>query len=94
MPRYFFDVRDEDSLSRDETGLELESFDSARTEALRALSELVREALPQTDRTFIAIDIRDAPRGRLLASVAVSSSLLWDLGEEPDAGGSAAPRSH
>src|SRR5215208_1189899 len=40
MPRFYFDVRDNDRLTRDEDGTELSGVDAARTEASRTLGEM------------------------------------------------------
>ena len=45
MPRYFFDIHD-GRFQRDEEGIECPSFEAARREAMVALPEISRWAIP------------------------------------------------
>ena len=45
MPRYFFDVDDGNSVTRDDIGLELDGPDVAEREALRTLGDIARDIL-------------------------------------------------
>lgn len=73
MPRYFFDIRDQDGVFRDEEGIEFESMESARREARRALSEMAREVIARHDGVELAILIRDGDEGPVLLTVTLSS---------------------
>jgi hypothetical protein len=59
MPRFYFDVSDGASLTRDEVGLELRDVDQVRTEAIKALPDLAREGLPDGDELVFAVQARD-----------------------------------
>jgi hypothetical protein len=59
MPRYFFDVDDGASFSRDKQGLELGSTDEAQHEAVKALPGIARDALPDGTRREFAVLVRD-----------------------------------
>jgi hypothetical protein len=48
MPRYYFDIGDNDACTRDETGLELDDLQTAKDEAARGLADLAQDVLPDT----------------------------------------------
>jgi hypothetical protein len=64
MPRYYFDLRDEQGLARDEEGLELASARAVQAEAAKSVADMARDAIlaaPLTGgRQTMAIDVRDA----------------------------------
>ncbi|RXG89237.1 DUF6894 family protein [Bradyrhizobium zhanjiangense] len=64
MPRYFFDLRDENELIRDEEGLELSGFPAVQAEAAKSLADMARDAvptsrLPAPGKRHMAIEVRD-----------------------------------
>lgn len=70
MTRYFFDIREDGELTRDEDGVELETLEAARLEAQRALAEMAGELIRQRVVVSLVIEIRtgpDAPRVEALA---------------------------
>jgi hypothetical protein len=64
MPRYYFDLRDEQGLAHDEEGLELASARAVQAEAAKSVADMARDAilgLPSTGgKQTMAIDVRDA----------------------------------
>lgn len=56
--RFFFDIQDDDGMTRDRTGLELPCLDDAIAEACRALREIGRGA-GEPDDAKLAIVVRD-----------------------------------
>lgn len=50
MPRYFFDIHDRE-FHRDDVGVECADFEAARVEAMHALPEIARFAIPQDGDT-------------------------------------------
>lgn len=60
MPRYFIDSSDGARLERDDTGLELENDAAARTAALDALPDMVREVFPDGDERTFSVHVRTA----------------------------------
>lgn len=64
MPRYYFDLRDEDELAPDEEGLELSGLRAAQAEAAKSLADMARDAAclstPVSSRHRMAIEVRDA----------------------------------
>ena len=64
--RYYFDVHDGQNATTDDEGLDLESDHAAQQEAVRALPEVAKDALPDgTEREF-SIVVRDEARGPIL----------------------------
>ncbi|GGL57265.1 DUF6894 family protein [Wenxinia marina] len=59
MPTYYFDTRDGDRTTRDETGQDLPHRKSARDTAIEALPEIARDALPDGDEWQVHIRVRE-----------------------------------
>jgi hypothetical protein len=62
MRRYFFDLREGDSLAVDEEGVELASVEAVQEEAARSLAEMAKEVTPGTSNNGghpMAIEVRD-----------------------------------
>jgi hypothetical protein len=68
MPHYYFDVREEDRLLRDDVGLFFPDIEAARDQATRALTEIARDTLPGTVHREIAIEVKDEAREPLLCA--------------------------
>lgn len=75
MPRYYFDVQDDDGWSVDEVGIELPDMDSAIREARRAIADMMRDALREQSGEGILIRIRDGADGPVLISVTLTTEL-------------------
>ena len=64
MPRYYFDLRDDHGVGRDEEGLELSSLRAVQAEAAKSVADMARDAIiaaPVTGgRQKMAIEVRDA----------------------------------
>jgi hypothetical protein len=59
MPRFYFDVREEDRVTPDEVGVELESVEAAEREAIRRVTGIGYESLSK-DRAFeIEVQVKD-----------------------------------
>lgn len=71
MPRFYFDVLDGDSLTRDDTGLEFPNLDAAEDEAARAIADIARDSLPKCRGSELCVRVRDAD-GRLALIVTLS----------------------
>ena len=74
MPRFYFDVLDGDSFTRDDTGFQLESLDVAEYEAIRAAAEIGRDSLPKRRSPELCVRVRDEHDHPVL-SVAVSMTV-------------------
>jgi hypothetical protein len=63
MKRYYFDLRDGNSLARDEEGVELPDIQAAQEKAARSLADMARDALRRgpehVRRHHMAIEVRD-----------------------------------
>lgn len=62
MPRYYFDVRDQQSVVYDEVGVELPDIDAARREGWRALGEMMQEEISRAGKAVVAIENADGHR--------------------------------
>jgi hypothetical protein len=70
MPRFYFDVREEDRVIPDEVGAELESVEAAEREAIRRVTGIGADCLK--DRTSESeVQVKDH-EGFLLLTVTVS----------------------
>jgi hypothetical protein len=63
MPRYYFDLRDEDEVAVDEEGLELSSLRAVQIGAAKSLADLARDALHSSfivpGIRHMAVEVRD-----------------------------------
>ena len=66
MPRFYFDVRDGENISRDEKALDFPSLEQAQYQAAHALGEWVRFASTSPTARQITVEIRDETRKLLL----------------------------
>lgn len=73
MPRYYFDVHDEEGTFVDLIGVELPDMDSALREARRALADMMRDALREQSLAGVAIDIRDGADGPVTLTVTLTT---------------------
>jgi hypothetical protein len=80
MSRFYFDVHDGETWTRDSTGVELESSHAAQQEAVRTLPAVAKDALPDgTQRDFV-IEVRDeAKRLILRAKLALTVEAIPDV---------------
>ena len=66
MPRYYFDVRVGDNFTEDREGLEFAGIEAAQDEAVRALGEMAKDALPGAVEREMAVEVRDERKQPLL----------------------------
>lgn len=62
MPRYYFDVRDGESASTDDEGIDFRTLESAWSEAARCAAELAKDRLPERlvhGDQQMTVDVRD-----------------------------------
>ena len=59
MPRYYFDVRDNDGFHRDSVGDTFDTFEEAREQCQSLLPDIAREELPDGELHIITCDVRD-----------------------------------
>ena len=63
MPRYYFDLRENDELAVDEEGLDLPTLQAVQIEAARSLVDMARHAVWSRADTILAhrmaIEVRD-----------------------------------
>jgi Domain of unknown function (DUF6894) len=58
MTRYYFDIRDGESLYADDEGMELEDQTAAEIEAAKSLGEMAKDLSPLDERHHMAIEVR------------------------------------
>lgn len=73
MPRYYFDVFSENTLTKDEIGLDLKDMNAAVAEARVALADMSREAIASAKLDELRILIRDGDSGPVLLTVTIST---------------------
>ena len=59
MARYFFDMNDGDFFSRDEEGAQFAIFEDVESEAVRAITDLVRGARSASKLANIGVAVRN-----------------------------------
>jgi hypothetical protein len=73
MPRYYFDLRDNDELAVDDEGVELFTLQAVQIEAARSLVDMARQAIWTKAETILdhrmAIEVRDEHGPVLQASL-------------------------
>jgi ferredoxin len=58
MPRFFFDIRDGDSFTSDDEGLEFGDIEQAQREASETLADMAKDAIRNGALPKLAIDVR------------------------------------
>jgi hypothetical protein len=76
VPKYFFDIVDGGTYSRDDEGSELPDVEAAREEALGCLPELARSKLSSGDRRDVIVDVRDET-GQVIFTATLSLVARW-----------------
>jgi hypothetical protein len=71
MPRFHFNVRDEDRVTPDEIGVELENLEAAEREAIRRVTGIGADSLSKDRASEIEVQVKDN-EGFLLLTVTVS----------------------
>jgi hypothetical protein len=66
VPRFYFDVREDGNVIRDENGLEFGSLEAAEREAVQCAAEIGRDRLPKGDTREISVEVRDEHGERAL----------------------------
>jgi hypothetical protein len=66
MPRYFFDVWEDEALTEDGEGVEFPSVEVAKAEALVTLPAIAQGYLSQGDHKYLEIRIRDEAKKPVL----------------------------
>jgi hypothetical protein len=59
MSRFFFDTYDQDHLSRDEEGIEFNTRAQVQQNAIDALPDMAREALPNGSTHDFRVEVRN-----------------------------------
>ncbi|WP_181167788.1 hypothetical protein [Mesorhizobium sp. B2-4-19] len=59
MTIYYFDVEENGELTPDRAGVECTDFNHAKKEAVRAIVDMTRDALPDGDHHELQLTVRD-----------------------------------
>jgi hypothetical protein len=78
VPRFYFDVWEDETLAQDETGVEFPDFEAARAEALVTLPAIAQACLSRGDHKYLEIRVRDEA-GQPLLRVSLAL-VIEDLG--------------
>ena len=81
MPRYYFDIRDDQGIHRDDIGLDFPNLEAAIEEGRRALSEMNRDAVAHDGDQVFEILIRDHGEGPVRLALSVTTQKLDAHGE-------------
>jgi hypothetical protein len=58
MPRYYFDIRENDAVAVDEEGFELPNLKAAEVEAARSLADMAKSMPNGTENHHLVIEVR------------------------------------
>jgi hypothetical protein len=58
MPRFYFDIRDNEALAPDEEGLELPDMRAAEVEAAHSLAHMAKDMPSGTEHHHMAVEVR------------------------------------
>jgi hypothetical protein len=81
MARYFFDLYDNHHSLRDDEGTETDDLQEVHDEAISALPDMVKEALPDGDHRVFAVKVRDT-RDRVIFTASLVLDARW-IGFDP-----------
>ncbi|MER0237587.1 hypothetical protein [Fulvimarina sp. MAC8] len=76
MPTFYFDIEDDSTLQRDETGVVCDSSEAIQKFAMEALPSIVSERLADANRHTIAILVRDE-EGAYVFRAAMTMTAGW-----------------
>jgi hypothetical protein len=65
MPRYYFDISDDDGFHPDEFGHELDNYEEARQQAQAIIPRIMEEELPDGESHLVVCDMR-GETGRII----------------------------
>ncbi len=66
MPRFYFDTYDDDRAVPDGQGVVLSDLEEAKEEAIKALTDMARDGLPDGEYREFVVDVRDETGQRVL----------------------------
>jgi hypothetical protein len=75
MPRFYFDIREDERLSTDEEGNDLPSVDAAEREAMLAAAEIVCDKIKRRRIQKLIVEVRNGDGQRLVTSTVTLDSV-------------------
>lgn len=82
MTKLYFDFDDGRSQLRDEEGIDCPDVDAARTEVLKTLGEIAKDALPKSDQQVLIATVRNGS-GDTVYSAKITVSGGWHKPRHP-----------
>ena len=76
MPRYFFDTYDAGQLQMDDQGIDCDTRQDLRENAINSLPEIAREELPDGDHHVFVVKVRDL-RGSTVFEASLTLEARW-----------------
>ena len=70
MPRYYFDIRENDEIVVDELGMDFPDLQAAAAEAAQSLTDMAKDFLPGTECYSLAIEVRNGDKPLFKAAIA------------------------
>jgi hypothetical protein len=68
MPRYYFDMHEDDLVNADPVGSDLPEHEAARAEAVLALAQWAKDVLPTRRVRSLSIRVRDETKKLILVA--------------------------
>lgn len=59
MPRYYFDIRDDEYVQKDNEGTVLSGLAEAKAQAVKTLPDIARDEMLDCDRREFVIEVKD-----------------------------------
>jgi len=84
MPRYYFDIHDGERLTQGDDGQEFASREEMRDAAIRALPDIARDELPNSDVHVFSVRVRDEDGAYVFEATMVLRSGWVDHSERLD----------
>ena len=81
MSRYFFDTDDGEQADQDKIGISFSNADLARAEALRALTDMARDVMPDGNERRFSVHVRDR-EGNGIFEAKLTLRAKWLSGEK------------
>lgn len=83
MTRYFFDIDDGQRHTPDDDGTEMADRAQLRKEAIRALADVTRDELPNSDQRVFSIKVRDGDDRQVFYATLTLVAEWMDNGSRP-----------
>lgn len=76
MPRFYFDLYDNDQLTTDDEGIELSSLSEAHSQVQTMLPDIARDTMPDSDRRDLTVIVKGSNKCALFR-ITLSMRTEW-----------------